>query len=134
MIRRLAATVAAAFALVAGVAGTSHAAEALDGNCESGEFCVYRYEYYAGGTTDFAASRLSYKGLIFGGTLTTTDNHASSSKNRSTAEVTLYAYANYGGPFVVHSGVYAPCTSDLCAAYTQIPQFDNVASSHEFTW
>ncbi|MFB7867883.1 peptidase inhibitor family I36 protein [Streptomyces sp. NPDC056069] len=132
MLRRAVSTLLAAVAIVGGTATVSSAA---NGNCDNGEFCVYRNTDYSGGVWDFPGSNafgLQYNvsaGYFFN-TPTPVNNNVSSISNLSVYQKTAYAEANFSGPAVFIRAVGTGCLSGICPAYHSLGWADNQLSSH----
>lgn len=91
---------AAAFALVgAGLVLTASPAQAaFDGNCGSGEVCLFYNTGFTGGTADFSGDISNYSGYVFWNTGHLLNDNSASAKNRgSFQDVHLHEHADYKG-------------------------------------
>lgn len=98
-LRKTAAVLAAAGALLAGAAGTAGAAS-YNGSCESagGEICLYRYANFTGNLYDTIYSKTNYNGSTYYGTSVLIDNTISSVRNRDYVNaIDVYTGQNYTG-------------------------------------
>ena len=116
----------AAFALAgAGLGLAANPAQAaFDGNCGSGEVCLFYNTSYTGGTADFGGNISNYSGYLFWNTSHALNDNSASAKNRGTfQDVHLHEHSNYGGTKLeLNPGVNK---SDLGA-------MKNVTSSHRW--
>ncbi|RAO28933.1 hypothetical protein PSN13_05213 [Micromonospora saelicesensis] len=91
---------ASAFALVAGaqLATATPASAAFDGNCGSGELCLFFNVSYSGGMADFGGNISNYTSYNFYGTVHNLNDNSASGKNYSSfQDVHMHEHANYGG-------------------------------------
>ena len=70
----------------------------FDGNCESGEACLYQTATFGGAVADFSSSVYDYANWSFYGTTAPLNDEAGSVKNRGRfISLTVYEHANGGG-------------------------------------
>ncbi|MFB7868074.1 peptidase inhibitor family I36 protein [Streptomyces sp. NPDC056069] len=134
MFKRAVATIAAALAVVAGGASVSGANTPFNGNCQTGEFCLYKGANYSNGIADFENSVDLYYAAgapYFVNTADSVNDDAGSSRNKSVFHpVRAYVYPDYSGPSVYHQASGAICGGGMCNQYSSLGAFDNHFSSH----
>ncbi|MFB7868043.1 peptidase inhibitor family I36 protein [Streptomyces sp. NPDC056069] len=136
MFKRTVTTVVAALSIVATAAGVSSAATPFNGNCQTGEFCIYKGTNFTNGIADFTGDNAQYMPAgapYFVNTGDSIQDDAGSSWNRSwTKPVRAYVEWNYGGASVYHQTAVAVCGGGLCNEYSSLGVFNNNFSSHKF--
>ncbi|MCT4356586.1 peptidase inhibitor family I36 protein [Streptomyces sp. Je 1-79] len=130
-LKKAAAVLAAAGALIAGATGTASAGS-YNGSCESagGEICLYRYADFGGALYDTIYSKTNYNGSTYFGTSVLLDNTVSSVKNRDYVnDIDVYTGQNYTG-----LRVHADAGLDLeDMSWFWDGATDNAVSSHCFS-
>jgi hypothetical protein len=103
VLKRVMVAAAAVGAAVFGLAVPANATE-HNGDCESGEFCLYYSPYYAGGTFDMYYSDGNLNDNYFVGTSLRVGNNSASAWNNDGVRWYVYTGTGYTGS----SGWYDP--------------------------